>query len=148
MINNSLKILMKILIIITPLSLTLNIMRLINFMKKKDTFSLLHTNMCSLQFNGENLQNLLASLEFKFDIVALSETWNPEYKKHTFRPPVIDGYSSYKGTTGSSLKGGCGLYISDELKPLARPDLNVKIKDESCEFETYWTEIIFDKQPL
>ena len=76
--------------------------------KTKDTFSLLHTNICSLQFNGDNLQNLLASLEFKFDIVALSETWNPEYKKHTFCPPVIDGYSSFRGTTGSSLKGGCG----------------------------------------
>ena len=77
----------------------------------------------------------------------ISETWNPEYKKHTFCPPVIDGYSPFKGTTGSSLKGGCGLYISDELKPLARPDLNVKIKDENCEFETYWTEVILDKQP-
>ena len=115
--------------------------------KTKDTFSLLHTNICSLQFNGDNLQNLLASLEHKFDIVALSETWNLEYKKHTFCPPVIEGCSSYKGTTGSSLKGGCGLYISDELKPLARPDLNVKIKDGNCEFETYWTEIIIDKQP-
>ena len=28
--------------------------------KTKDTFSLLHTNICSLQYNGENLQNLLA----------------------------------------------------------------------------------------
>ena len=28
--------------------------------KTKDTFSLLHTNICSLQFNGDNLQNLLA----------------------------------------------------------------------------------------
>ena len=112
-----------------------------------DSFSLIHTNICSLQFNGDNLCNLLANLEHKFDVVALTETWNPEHKKHTFQPPVIDGYKPFKGTTGSSLKGGCGVYISDELKPLARPDLNVKIKNDDTEIETYWTEIIFDNQP-
>ena len=89
---------------------------------------------------------MLASLEFKFDIIALSETWNPEYKE-TFQPPILPGYNSYKGTKGSSLKGGCGLYISSDLKPLARPDLNVQIKNDDCEIETYWTEIIIDKQP-
>ena len=48
---------------------------------------------------------------------------------------------------GSSLKGGSGMYINDDLKPLARPDLNVKIKNDDMEIETYWTEIIIEKQP-
>ena len=112
-----------------------------------DSFSLIHTNICSLQFNGDNLCNLLANLEFKFDIIAVTETWNPEYKKHTFQAPIINGYKPFKGTTGSSLKGGCGLYISEELKPSPRTDLNVRIKDDDTEIETYWTEIIFDNQP-
>ena len=115
--------------------------------KMKDSFSLLHTNICSLQYNGDNLHNLLAKHEFKFDIVALTETWNPDYKEHNFQPPIIPGYKPYKGTTGSSLKGGCGLYINEDLKPLARPDLNIKIKDEDCEIETYWTEILIENQP-
>jgi hypothetical protein len=115
--------------------------------KIKDSFSLLHTNICSLQYNGDNLTNMLSNLEFKFDVIALTETWNPDYKKHTFQPPIIDGYKPFKGTNGSSLKGGCGLYISDEHKPLARTDLNVKIKNEDTEVETYWSEIILDKQP-
>ena len=100
----------------------------------------------SLQYNGDNLETVLASLEFKFDIVAVTETWNPGYKE-TFQPPILPGYNPYKGTTGSSLKGGCGLYISTDLKPRARPDLNVKIKTNDMEIETYWTEIIIDKQP-
>ena len=118
-------------------------------MKEKNinTFSLFHTNICSLQYNADKLQNLLFSLEFKFDIIALSETWNPDYKEHSFQPPILNGYKPFKGTTGSTLKGGCGMYINDELKPLARPDLNVKIKNDDVEIETYWTEIIIDKQP-
>ena len=54
----------------------------------KDTFSLLHTNIFSLQYNAGNLKQLLASLEFKLDIFALAETWNPDYMKHTFRQPL------------------------------------------------------------
>ena len=46
--------------------------------KVKDTFSVFHTNIRSLPYNGENLHNLLASLEFKFDVIALSGTWNPD----------------------------------------------------------------------
>ena len=114
--------------------------------KANNSFSIFHTNICSLQFNGDNLENLLASLEFKFDIVAVTETWNPDYKV-TFQPPILPGYDHYKGTTGSSLKGGCGLYISTDLKPRPRPDLNIKIKTDDMEIETYWTEIIIDKQP-
>ena len=117
--------------------------------KVKNPFSLLHTNIRSLQYNADNLKILLANLEFKFDIIALSETWNPDFKVHTFQPPILDGYINYSGTPGSSLKGGCGLYINKDLKPLPRKDLNVKIKDADgdCEIETCWFELILDRQP-
>ena len=100
-----------------------------------------------MQHNADNLQLLLTNLEFKFDVIALSETWTPEYKAHTFSPPLLEGYHKYAGSTGSTLKGGCGLYINKDLKPLPRKDLNVKIKDSDCEIETSWFEIIHDKQP-
>ena len=61
---------------------------------KKHT-SLLHTNICSLQANIEKLEILLHDLDHKFDIIALSETWNPENKKHMFSPKDLDGYYSY-----------------------------------------------------
>ena len=115
--------------------------------KLTNPFSVFHTNISSLQHNGDNLLDLIADLEFKFDVVAVTETWNPEDKKHKFIPPVIDGYSPYLGTTGSSLKGGCGMYINSDLSFNPRKDLNTKIKTEECELETSWVELIMDKQP-
>ena len=100
-----------------------------------------------MQHNADNLQLLLTNLEFKFDVIALSETWNPDYKAHTFSPPILDGYHKYAGSTGTTLKGGCGLYINKDLKPLPRKDLNVKIKDSERGIETSWFEIINEKQP-
>ena len=61
--------------------------------KLNNPFSVAHTNICSLQHNGDHLIDLLADLEFKFDIVAVTETWNPEAKKHKFSPPILEGYS-------------------------------------------------------
>jgi hypothetical protein len=115
--------------------------------KLSNPFSIIHTNICSIQQNGENLSDLLVDLEFKFDLIAVTETWNPEDKKHKFSPPIFEGYSPYIGSTGSTLKGGCGLYINDDLKYQPRKDLNMKIKETCCEVETFWIEIIIDRQP-
>ena len=90
---------------------------------------------------------MIIDLKFKFDIIAVTESWNPEDKKYKFSPPIFEGYSPYTGTTGSSLKGGCGFYINSDLKFQPRKDLNMKIKDLTCEVESCWIEIIIDKQP-
>ena len=115
--------------------------------KLHNPFSVLHTNISSLQHNGEDLFDLITDLEFKFDIVAVTETWNPDDKKHKFIPPIMEGYSPYLGTTGSSLKGGCGMYINSDLSFNPRKDLTIKVKTEQCELEASWVELIFDKQP-
>ena len=86
-------------------------------------------------------------MEFKFDVLSLSETWNPEHKKQTFIPPIIEGYHNYIGTNGLSAKGGCGFYINDSLNSIPRKDLNIKLKDDNNEFESCWVEIINDKEP-
>ena len=108
--------------------------------KLTNPFSIIHTNICSLQSNGEELYDLVADLEFKFDIIAVTETWNPEEKKHKFTPPIMQGYSPYQGITGSSLKGGCGVYVNTDLSFNPRKELNFKIKTDDCEIETFWIE--------
>ena len=64
---------------------------------KKACFSLLHTNIQSLNHNFEQLEILINSLEFNFDIIALSEVWCPD-EKLTFNPGILKGYHSYIGT--------------------------------------------------
>ena len=104
--------------------------------KKANCFSLLHTNIQSLNHNFEQLEILINSLEYKFDIIALSEVWCPD-DKLTFNPGILQGYLSYQGTKGSSLKSGCGMYIKDSLKTIERKDLSVKFCDQYNEFQSF-----------
>ena len=70
---------------------------------KKQT-SLLHTNICSLKANSDKFDTLINELNFKFDIIALSETANPENKNHKFSPMHLEGNNSFTGTTDTTLK--------------------------------------------
>ena len=60
--------------------------------KNKTAFSVFHTNICSLMYNFGQLEMLLVDLDFKFDVIALTETWNSKKKGVTFDPGFLDGY--------------------------------------------------------
>ena len=77
----------------------------------------------------------------------MSETWNPENKKHLFSPKLMANYHPYNGTTGTSSKSGTGLYIHKDLNPLPRPDLEFKYFQDGEEFESHWIEIVNDHSP-
>ena len=100
-----------------------------------------HTNICSLQANIEDMEDLLVDLGFSFDILALTETWNPEEGKDKFLAKNIDGYHDYYGVTGSTRKGGCGVYIKNTLISIPRTDLEFKITTNGQETETCWIEL-------
>ena len=122
-----------------------------DFNKTKDTwnketkFSLFHTNICSLNANIENMEDLLYDLGHRFDILAVTETWNQEKTNKSFSAKHIEGYQDYHGTTGSSLKGGCGIYVNDDLNSIPRKDLEYKINVNEEESESCWIEIINKK---
>ena len=116
-------------------------------LKKQKHLSIFHTNICSLNANVENMENLIHDLDFKFDILTVTETWNPEITKVTFSPKLLEGYHAYYGTTGSSAKGGCGVYVNELLNPIPRKDLEFKINENSHESESCWVELINNKGP-
>ena len=113
----------------------------------KSTTSIIHTNIGSLQANIDKLEILLNDLEFKFDVISLTETWNPEHKKLSFNPKALDGYKSYLGITGTTTNGACGFYINEDLNYIERKDLDFKFKESDEECESIWIELINLKKP-
>ena len=112
----------------------------------KKNFSLFHTNIQSLNCNFGKLEYLLYSLDFNFDLICLTETWNPKFKTN-FSPGVLLGYQPYYGSPGKTIKSGCGFYISEKLNILPRTDLDVSFSDDHEEFQTTWIEIINQSLP-
>ena len=120
-----------------------------SLIRKKDlagSFTLFHTNIESLPAKEERLRLLTTIVDLKFDVIALTETWNSEDKKHLFMPPTIEGYLPYEGITGSTMKGGCGFYIRNTIDYIPRKDLDHKFYKMGSEFECKWIEIIKHKK--
>ena len=109
------------------------------------TFSVFHSNIESLMHNFDHLNYLLNNLNYKFDIIALSETWNSTQKVQNFRPGIIEGYHQYLGQQGTTIKGGCGFYIRNIHKYIERKKLDLSFCDDNNEFQTKWIEIINEK---
>ena len=72
--------------------------------------SLLHTNISSLRGNGEKLEYTLENLNLKFDIIAVTETWECKTNKHMFTPITLIDYKEYEGQPGCTRKGGPRLH--------------------------------------
>ena len=108
----------------------------------KNSFSLMRTNIESLCAKEDRLKTMLSNANHEFDIIALSETWNSEDKNHKFCPPILEGYHSYEGITGNTLKGGCGFYIKESINYTTRPDLDYKIINKQTDFECKWIELV------
>ena len=102
-------------------------------------FSILHLNIHSIQKHVEELRVLLQALNFKFDIIAISESklmCEPQIKIN------LPGYHSPHSKYTEAEKGGTILYISNELTFKPRKDLEIY---ESKELESSFVEIINTK---
>ena len=100
--------------------------------------SILHTNISSIQHNLDNLTYLLENLQYKFDVIAFSETWNPDSKAYKFNAGIIEGYQPYTGTNSTSIKGGCGFFIRTSINYINRKDLDIKFCDDHNEYQSKW----------
>ena len=112
-----------------------------------EQLSCIHTNIDGINNNIEDLENLLSTLNHEFDIIALTETHNPEEKNHLFTAPKLNGYRNFISTTGTTSKSGSGLYVREHLNPIPRTDLDFKHYDKTEEFESIWIEIVTENGP-
>lgn len=112
-----------------------------DFLKAKfqprKNFSILHLNIHSIQKHIDELRSALDILNFRFDVIALSESLVIKGKQ-----PIIDinidGYHPPLGTPTESTKGGVLMYVSNSLEFKERPKLNIY---ESKHVESLFVEI-------
>ena len=64
----------------------------------KNSFSIFLTNIPSLQGNFDKLELLLSQVEdvHNFDVISLTETWNPSSTRHLFNPKKCSNLSLKK----------------------------------------------------
>ena len=107
---------------------------------KKNNFSVLHTNICSLQGNFNYIEQLLNNLEYEFDIIVLTETRHTE-RNQNFISGLLTDYQNYEGISDSTLKG-CGFYIKNNISFVVRQELTKKHSSSQSEYEAHWAEIM------
>lgn len=89
--------------------------------QKDNKFSLFHTNIGSLEKHKEELETTLNMLNFKFDIIGLTETKIIKNCKPKFNIN-LEGYKTYFMPTEAD-KGGTLIYISETINAKRRLDL-------------------------
>jgi hypothetical protein len=83
-------------------------------------FSLIHFNMRSLSHNYANLTSLLASVNTKFSVIGITETWL-QNDKHICS---IEGYNFVHNHRQHRTGGGVGIYLNSNLQYKSRNDLS------------------------
>ena len=79
----------------------------------KNSFSILHLNIASLQGHINDLKDLLSLLFHRFSVIGITETRIKEGNEPLINID-INGYT-FKGVGTKSLCGGVGLYIRNDL---------------------------------
>ena len=106
---------------------------------RSKSISLFHCNIRSLPKNVCLFEDfIICSLDVKPDIIAVSET---KLNSKTVINIDIPRYQFFHTDRSETAAGGAGLYVSNNLHALCRPDINFKMPlVESC-----WCEIISGK---
>ena len=86
----------------------------------KSSFSLIHSNIRSMNKNFESLSALLDRFRFNYSIIGLSETWFGEQPSSFFEIP---GFHLEVNNRANKIGGGVGLYINSEFTYTTKKDL-------------------------
>ena len=96
--------------------------------------SLMHLNIRSIRKNHTNLDILLKTINHKFSIIGLTETWLKDYNTSLFD---LDGYAHEYIYRPVKQGGGVSMFISNDLNYKVRPDLGFSNNN----IEMLWVEV-------
>ena len=83
-------------------------------------FSMMHLNILSVQKNLGTLESYLATLNHKFTIVGISESW---LKDHNADRYGLSGYNAIHKYRSTRAGGGVSIFIQDDIEYFCRDDL-------------------------
>ena len=109
------------------------------FKEDNKKFSILHLNIASLEKHKDELDNLLASLNFKFDVIGISESKIKNEVAPNF-DVRIKGYKHFSTPTESD-RGGVIIYIANKHNSIPRKGLD-KIVYKTYVLESVFVEIL------
>ena len=101
-----------------------------NYSSNRNSLSILHMNIRSISKNYDNFVASLDSINLKFDVIAISESWLKDSTADIYFP----GYSSYHSTRPSRSGGGTALYIKNHLLSSLIIGTTVNNDDIECVF--------------
>ena len=102
-------------------------------------FSVPHAYLCYLSGNFDKPEQLFSNLEYGFNIIAFTETWNLTGNANFYSGPLA-GYQNHEEINGSTLKGDRGFYIKNKILLAERKDLSKKQLSSQSEHESKWIE--------
>ena len=86
------------------------------------SFSLFHLNARSLVKNQDALAHLLANINHKFSVLAITETW---VKESNVNDLSFEGYNFVSNHRANKIGGGVGLFIDQNFSYKILPEFNV-----------------------
>ena len=86
------------------------------------SFSLFHLNACSLVKSQDVLAHLLANINHKFSVLAITETW---VKESNVNDLSFEGYNFVSNHRANRIGGGVGLFIDQNFSYKILPKFNV-----------------------
>ena len=89
------------------------------------TFSIIHFNARSMSANFNKLKSVLSSIDFTFDVIAVTETWISDDDIDSFHMDDYDDIHTCRPNRGG---GGVALYINRLLQSKPLPLLSKLLK--------------------
>ena len=86
------------------------------------SFSLFHLNACSLVKNQDALSHLIANINHKFSVLAITERW---VQVSNVNDLSFEGYNFVSNNRANRTGGGVGLFIDQNFSYKILPEFNV-----------------------
>ena len=110
---------------------------------KSSSLGLFHVNIASLNLHIDDLRTILSAINFKFDIIGISEHKITKNQGNSLTNIDIPGYHEFVFQPTETSHGGTGFYLKENLNFIERNDLAF---NSPGDFETKFIEIKFNKK--